>query len=119
MHVSTSMEFLGFNNSLIRKKYCTNCLRRHYGGEDMLAVLARTANWNCPFKMNACCCSKCRNDTSNYKGGQVSPDDYFTVPTPAVKNTAHHHHHTRDHEETKRGLLPAKRSFDATSKSLF
>ena len=60
-----------------RKKYCANCLRRHYGGEDMLQVLTKHANWNCPFKMGACCCSKCRNDTSKYKGGQMSQEEFL------------------------------------------
>jgi len=35
----------------------------------MLTVLTRQTSWSCPFKMNACCCSKCRSDTNNYKGG--------------------------------------------------
>lgn len=56
-------------NFLISKKFCVNCVRRHYGGEEMLTVLTRQTSWSCPFKMNACCCSKCRCDTNNYKGG--------------------------------------------------
>lgn len=35
----------------------------------MMQVLSRQSSWNCPFKMVACCCSKCRNDTNNYQGG--------------------------------------------------
>ena len=40
----------------------------------MLALLSRQSSWNCPFKMNSCCCSKCRNDTNNYKGGKEKED---------------------------------------------
>lgn len=40
----------------------------------MLAVVTRQSSWSCPFKMNACCCSKCRSDTNNYKGGDPSQE---------------------------------------------
>ncbi len=57
----------------------------------MVEYVQKNNYWNCPFKTSACCCSKCRCDTDNFKGGHgipVMPDTPQKVKQiPTIKSS--------------------------------
>eukprot|EP00347_Sterkiella_histriomuscorum_P017747 403348150 len=49
------------------KKFCATCLHKYYQ-EDIVSVMQRMKDWNCPFRQSACCCSRCHQNQNNYRG---------------------------------------------------